>query len=111
MATFWKRLKDEGYIHKTSFSGWYCVQDETFLTDRQIVEDSGKKLSLESGHPVEWCHEENYIFKMGQFKEPIKEWLDKNNVISPSMYRNHLQMFLDQGKACNPSIKLLYSIG
>ena len=94
---FWNDLKEKGHIHKTSFSGWYCIPDETFLTEHQVTEVEGQKLSLESGHPVEWCCEENYVFKMEQFKEPIKNWLDKNNTITPSVFRNHLQMFLDQG--------------
>ena len=97
VASFWSLLKDKGFIHKTAYSGWYCVQDETFLTETQIVEDSGKKLSAESGHPVEWTQEENYVFKMGQFKDPIRNWLDDNSIIRPSIFRNHLKMFLDQG--------------
>ena len=58
----------------------------------------GQKISLESGHPVEWCCEENYVFNMEQFKEPIRNWLDENDIIKPSVFRGHLQMFLDQGK-------------
>ena len=95
---FWNRLKEKGYITKTSFSGWYCVPDETFLTEHQITESNGIKVSTESGHPVEWFSEENYVFRMAEFKEPIRNWLDNNNVIAPSLFRNHLRMFLDQGK-------------
>ena len=52
---------------------------------------------MESGHHVEWCEEENYIFKIDQFKDSIRTWLDHNDIISPPIFRNHLQMFLDQG--------------
>ena len=94
---FWNNLKEKGHIRKTSFSGWYCIPDETFLTEHQVSEVDGQKISLESGHPVEWCCEENYVFNMEQFKEPIRKWLDENDIIKPSVFRNHLQMFLDQG--------------
>ena len=101
VSQFWKQLRDNGHIEKALFTGWYCLQDETFLTERQIVEDagSGKKSSSESGHPVEWCQEENYVFKLEPFRERIRLWLDQNNVISPPIFRNHLQMFLDQGES------------
>ena len=72
VTSFWNSLKENGHIRKTSYGGWYCVQDETFLTERQIVEDTGKKLSTESGHPVEWCEEENYVFKMETFHRILK---------------------------------------
>ena len=37
-------------------------------------------VSLESGHPVEWAKEENYMFKLNPFKERIEKWLTDNKV-------------------------------
>lgn len=56
--------------------------------------DLKNKISLESGHPVEWAAEENYIFQLEPFKDRIRDWLDQNAVIKPKVFRNHLQMFL-----------------
>ena len=36
-ALFQSRLYDRGHIYKDSYSGWYCVSDETFLADDQIT--------------------------------------------------------------------------
>ena len=34
-----------------------------------------KKVSIESGHRVEWVTEENYLFKLSTFQEPLLRWL------------------------------------
>jgi methionyl-tRNA synthetase len=36
------------------------------------------KISLESGHKVEWVVEDNYKFKLSSFKEPLQKWLEDN---------------------------------
>ncbi len=51
-------------------------------------------MSLESGHPVEWAEEENYVFKLEPFRERITKWLDDQDAIKPSIFKGHLQMFL-----------------
>ena len=66
----WNELNSKGYLHKKLYESWYCVQDESFLTEHQI--DVSKKISLESGHPVEWAQEENYVFKLEHFRERIR---------------------------------------
>jgi len=35
------------------------------------------KVSKESGHPVEWTTEDNYVFRLSEFSQPLTEWLDK----------------------------------
>ena len=66
----WKELKSKGLLQKKTYQSWYCVQDESFLTEHQI--DLSKKISLESGHPVEWAEEENYVFQLDSFREQIR---------------------------------------
>lgn len=74
------------------YEGWYCVSDEAFLTDDQIKEvkdpKSGQmiKVSIESGHKVEWVVEENYKFKLSQFKEPLLKWLRENPGMHSTFY-------------------------
>ena len=52
----WMKLESEGYIELGTHEGWYCVSDEAFCTELQVmdVEKDGKtiKVSRESGHPV-----------------------------------------------------------
>ena len=73
------------------YSGWYSVQDETFVKESQIEErtdGSGNvvRVSAESGHVLEWTEEENYVFKLSRFREGLHEWLS-GGVVRPSHFR------------------------
>ena len=69
------RIAERGHIEKAMYSGWYSVQDETFVKESQIEErvvdgeGEGKvvaRVSAESGHVLEWTEEENYVFKLSR---------------------------------------------
>ncbi|KAG1683166.1 Methionine--tRNA ligase, mitochondrial [Nymphon striatum] len=90
VKTFWETLMSRGYIYKGIYEGWYCVSDETFLTESQVTENSlpnGKSemVSLESNNLVEWISEDNYIFKLSSFKDDLIHWI-KKDVIKPRIF-------------------------
>lgn len=93
---FWKRLHDRGYLYKREYAGYYCVPDETFLTDAQLTTNpkTGEKISAESGHPVEWTQEENYMFKLGSTQEGILDWLQRGDRVHPKKFERILFDFL-----------------
>ncbi len=33
---FWKTLYEKGFIYKSTYEGWYSVNDECFLSDDQV---------------------------------------------------------------------------
>lgn len=70
----WSVLKSQNAIYKDKYSGWYCVPDETFLTESQLTIVNGEKVSLESGHKVEWTEEENYMFKLSDYQDDVIYW-------------------------------------
>lgn len=70
----WNVLKDQNAIYKDKYSGWYCVPDETFLTESQLKIVGDQKVSIESGHPVEWTEEENYMFKLSDYQKDLIYW-------------------------------------
>lgn len=81
---FQKRLESRGHIYEGQYSGWYCVADEAFLSDNQLNEvtksDGTKiKVSTESGRPVEWTEETNYMFKLSSFQNDLLHWLKDGN--------------------------------
>lgn len=73
-----KVLQSKGYIYKSHYEGWYCVSDEAFVPDSQVIEKtdgSQAKISLESGNPVEWTSEENYMFKLNSLLPDVLHWI------------------------------------
>lgn len=101
---FWKNLQDSGHIYKAKYQGWYCVSDETFLTDLQLIEKpDGTRVSVESGHPVEWTEETNYMFKMSSFQDKIIHWIENKTKISPKKFE---KILLDYLKDPLPDISL-----
>lgn len=71
-------LDSNNCIYKANYSGWYCVSDETFLTESQLTENAEKeKVSAESGHPVQWLEESNYMFRLSKFQDEVIRWIEK----------------------------------
>lgn len=97
---FWSVLKDKGLIYKGSYEGWYSTPDESFLTASQVgdaLDSSGNnvKISLESGHKVEWIKEENYMFRLSTFRLQLLDWLKGNpNVVRPECFHQIVVQWL-----------------
>ena len=54
----------------------YCVADETFVPEAQVVQNSsGERVSGESGRAVEWACEDNYLFQLRKQLPALKKWV------------------------------------
>ncbi|XP_010379935.2 methionine--tRNA ligase, mitochondrial [Rhinopithecus roxellana] len=99
---FWGVLKSRGLLYKGVYEGWYCASDECFLPEAKVTRQPGPlgdsfPVSLESGHPVSWTKEENYIFRLSQFREPLQRWLRSNpQAITPEPFHHVVLQWLDE---------------
>lgn len=89
------KLYEQGDIYKGEYEGWYCVPDETFLTDTQV--DDGK--CPECGRPVERMKEEAYYFRLSKYAGRLIQYIeDHPGFIEPeSRKREMLNNFLLPG--------------
>ncbi|XP_067455848.1 methionine--tRNA ligase, mitochondrial [Thunnus thynnus] len=99
---FWSVLWSKGLIYKGSYEGWYSTQDESFLTPLQVtdaLDSTGKeiKVSLESGHKVEWMKEENYMFRLSAFRSQLLDWLRLNpGAVQPERFYQAVLQWLQE---------------
>jgi methionyl-tRNA synthetase len=93
MQELWRRIRDNGYIYKGSYTGQYCVFDELY------VDAVGPgALCPECGRPTETVKEENYFFKLSAFAEPLFElYTSQPNFIRPETRRNEVMAFVRSG--------------
>ena len=89
----WKRLEENGWIYKGKYSGWYSVRDETFFTEKELV--NGK---APTGAEVQWQEEDCYFFKLSLFQKPLYEMYKNNNILFPKGALNEVLSFLDINK-------------
>ncbi len=87
-----KKLYDNGDIYKGKYEGWYCVPDESFWTESQLVDGN----CPECGRPVKKASEEAYFFKLSKYEKEIRDFV--NNNLYPVSRRNEMiNNFLDPG--------------
>lgn len=100
VESIWNELVQRGYIYKGVHSGWYAVSDEAFYTSKQVEEvvdpHNGEKYhrSKETGKQVVWTDEENYKFRLSQFRLPLKEWIERASPVYPRQRQNELLEYL-----------------
>ena len=82
-----KKLYDQGDIYKGSYEGWYCVPDESFWTESQLVD--GK--CPDCGRPVQKASEEAYFFKMSKYADRLIEHINTHpEFIQPVSRKNEM---------------------
>ena len=82
-----KKLYDKGDIYKGEYEGWYCVPDESFWTESQLVD--GK--CPDCGRPVQRASEEAYFFKMSKYADRLIEHINTHpEFIQPVSRKNEM---------------------
>ena len=89
----WRRIRDNGYIYKGSYTGQYCVFDELFVDSA----GAGEPCPV-CGRPTETVKEENYFFKLSAFAEPLLQlYASQPDLIRPETRRNEVIAFVRSG--------------
>jgi methionyl-tRNA synthetase len=90
----WKRCEAKGDIYKKKYRGLYCVGDEMFMKESELVD--GKC----PNHPnleLEEIEEENYFFALSKYQSYIEEYLARLGVILPEWRRQEALNFVKGG--------------
>ncbi|MHB8107193.1 MAG: methionine--tRNA ligase [Candidatus Cryosericum sp.] len=82
-----QKLYDQGDIYKGSYDGWYCVKDEEFLLESDLVDGKCPHCGLEVQH----VSEVNYFFRLSKYQDALLAWYEMHpDFVQPQMRYNEL---------------------
>ena len=96
----WRLCDVKGDIYKKKYKGLYCVGCEKFLTDKDLVEG---KCPIHPTKTPEVVEEENYFFRLGNYRKQLLEYLSAEKSIIPEWRRKEAIDFV-QGEMDDFSI-------
>lgn len=83
----WQRCADNGDVYLDTYSGWYNIREETFVTESDAALADYKDPT--SGLPLKQVDEESYFFRMSAYQERLITHIEENpNFIRPEKHRN-----------------------
>jgi methionyl-tRNA synthetase len=94
----WERMKANGDIYLSKYTGWYSVRDEAYFDASELTDGpDGSKLAP-SGAPAEWVEEESYFFRLSSYADRLLAHYEAHpEFITPETYRNEIVAFVKRG--------------
>lgn len=87
-----QKVYDNGDIYLGEYKGKYCVSEETFVTESQLVD--GKYM----GKEVIEVSEPSYFFRLSKYADKILKYYEEHpDFIIPKQRKNELISFINQG--------------
>ncbi len=90
----WERCEAKGDIYKKKYKGLYCVGDEAFIKETDLV--NGRCPNHPTMEPIE-IEEENYFFKLSAYQGKLMQYLSSENVVLPGWRREEAIKFVEGG--------------
>ena len=85
VTEFIRKVWDNGDIYKGEYEGFYCLPDERYITESELV--NGK--CPDCGREVQKIKEEAYFFRLSKYKEQIVKLIE-NGLITPGKNANEI---------------------
>lgn len=87
VSKIFDQLIKQDDIYLDQYEGWYCTSDESFFTERQLVDGH----CPDCGGPVEKVKEESYFFKMSKYVDRLVQYYeDHPGFIQPESRKNEM---------------------
>jgi methionyl-tRNA synthetase len=101
VAELWRRVRDNGYLYKDSYDGWYCGNCNEFYNESEAVKNEAGLLvcPTHTVTPLDFItKEESYFFKLSAFQDKLLEYYEQNpDFIRPEARRNEVISFVSSG--------------
>ncbi|GCE48958.1 methionyl-tRNA synthetase [Thermosporothrix hazakensis] len=90
-----RRARANGDIYKSTYSGWYCPNCNTFYTAEELTDGH---CPLHPSIMPEWLDEENYFFALSRYSDALREHIETHpEFIVPASRRAEVLGMLKQG--------------
>ncbi len=90
-AEMWRLCAEKGDIYKKKYKGLYCIGCEKFLMEKDLVDG---KCPIHQKIP-ETVEEENYFFKLTNYRSELLEYLKKEGSVVPEWRRKEAIEFVE----------------
>ena len=87
-----RKIRDNGFIYKGTYTGQYCVSDELYVDGAQPGDPCPT-----CGRITETVHEENYFFKLSAFQDQLLALYANPEFVRPETRRNEVISFVKSG--------------
>jgi methionyl-tRNA synthetase len=87
-----RKIRDNGYIYKGTYTGQYCVSCEAYVDGAQPGDPCPT-----CGRITETVKEENYFFKLSEFQDKLLALYANQEFIRPETRRNEVISFVRSG--------------
>jgi len=97
----WDRLVRNDAIYKGTHTGWYCISSEAFYPESRLksVNTMGqnKRVTAEGGKEVELVSEVNYKFRLNDYLDEVRRWIERKQPVFPKSRLNDLHDVFEEG--------------
>lgn len=90
----WKLCDEAGDVYKKTYKGLYCVGDEMFMKETELVDG---KCPNHPNMELEEVEEENYFFKLSNYQQYLEELLSTPGSVEPEWRRQEILKFVQGG--------------
>lgn len=88
----WQKISS--HIYKEKYDGWYCSGCEGYITQKEYDENGG--ICPDHQKPYEKLAEENYYFRIADFKDTIREKIENDEMkILPEFRKKEVLKMLE----------------
>ncbi|MCC7540590.1 MAG: methionine--tRNA ligase, partial [Deltaproteobacteria bacterium] len=89
----WRRVRAAGDLYLGDYEGWYCVADEAFYTEKELVDGKSP-----TGRPVERVREPSCFFRLSKFQDRLLEHYARHpDFVRPEGRFNEVKSFVESG--------------
>lgn len=91
----WRKMVKNGWLYEGNYEGWYCVSDEAYYSEEELIPDGKGNFKTDLGKDVEWKKEKTYFFKLGELQKTLLKIYEKlPNLVRPVGKKSEVISFI-----------------